>query len=361
MKPAFSSARQAAAFALLLLLLLLLPLLPAGTIRRDVYAPIPWKHGTFPWMAHKIFDETNTADIVFAGSSHLWTGINPPHVQQKLREQLGREPDVFTLSYAWAGYDALYFIARDLLEHRPVRLLVIYDEDTGDDQPHRNSFRWFRPEEDGAALAGLPWRGRAGLYGAAVLGRPRQLLSAARPNLLHDFARTNYLNTSYHAPNLAGQRGGLRMPVGFDHREEFVPYTPPAGATPAEAVIYADATRGLFSFSARPSSPYQLHFARKLARLCQERGTRLVALHLPEFSELNQATIPERGMWSELLGAPVDLVGLPAAKLFAGVPAAELHKLFSNSDHLNQNGQDLFTPLITPALLKLHASTTNRF
>jgi hypothetical protein len=41
--------------------------------------------------------------------------------------------------------------------------------------------RWFRIGEDSEALAGLPWIAQARLYGGAVLGMPRQLLSLAAP------------------------------------------------------------------------------------------------------------------------------------------------------------------------------------
>jgi len=128
MRPAFSSPRQAAAFALLLAVLLVLPALVARTgwlKRRDVYPAIAWKYGPFPWIQQKIFAETRDADMVFLGSSHIWSAINTPYVQQRLSAQLGREAEVFTLGWPWAGFDASYVIARDLLDHRRVHTLVI--------------------------------------------------------------------------------------------------------------------------------------------------------------------------------------------------------------------------------------------
>jgi hypothetical protein len=51
MSPAFSSTRQAAAFALLLLLLLLLPALAVKSWlppRDQIYSSLPWGAGAFP-------------------------------------------------------------------------------------------------------------------------------------------------------------------------------------------------------------------------------------------------------------------------------------------------------------------------
>jgi hypothetical protein len=366
MTPAFSSSRQAAAFALLLALLLALPALvaPTGWLkRRDVYPSIPSKYGPFSWIQQQIFTETNAVDIAFLGSSLIWSGVNTPFVQRRLSEQLRREAEVFTLGWPWPGYDPLYFIARDLLDQRRVRMLVIYDEYRGSDMPHLHSSRWFRLGENSEALDGLPWPAQAGLYGGAVLGMPRHLLSLVRSNLLEDPAHSgaNIWNTFYRAPNVAEHRGALCARIGFDYLQNFTPYQPLLVATPGDVVVYSADTRGAFTFTGPRTPPYQSHFARKLAQLCRERGTRLVVLHLPELRECDQAAIPEREPWPEVWSAPVDLVGIPGAKLFAGIPVTDLKKFYYDPRHLNQNGQEMFTRLLTPVLLKLYATSLNRF
>lgn len=126
-------------------------------------------------------------------------------------------------------------------------------------------------------------------------------------------------------------------------------------------MIYSPATQGAFEFTGPATPPYHLDFARKLAHLCQERGTRLVVLYLPQFNERGQAVIRQRCLWSAEFSAPVDLVGVPPKKLFAGIPEADISKLYYNAPHMNQNGQEFFTAIITPALLKLYAATTNQF
>jgi hypothetical protein len=348
---------------LLVVLVIAAPALLARTgwlDRGDVYAAISFNYGPFSWIQQKIFAETSDVDMVFLGSSHLWNCINTPYVQKKLSEQLGREAEVFTLGWPWPGFDAAYVIARDLLDHRRVHTLVIYDEAPSRDVPHPNASRWFRIGEQTDALAGLPLKSQVTLYGVAVLGTPRQLLSLVRPNLVEDPARCrpNYWTKRYRAPNVALERGALKAHLSFAYNPDYVPFECRSNATPADALVYSANTQAEFRFTGPALEPYHLHFARKLARLCHERGTRLVILHPPLFNECRQPVVAERELWPEVLGVPVDIVGIPPAKLFAGLPEADLPRLFYDDVHMNQSGQDLFTALITPALVQLHETST---
>jgi hypothetical protein len=178
------------------------------------------------------------------------------------------------------------------------------------------------------------------------------------------------LNLTFRAPNLAEHRGALRARLTYDPRRPFRPlpvetdffsFQPAGDASPADALVYSAENLDASKFTGPATQPYQLHFARKLARLCQERGTRLVVLHTPSLPERGLTVISERELWPEVLDAPVDIVGIPPAKLSAGIPAADVPKLFFDDAHLNQNGQEMFTPLITPVLLKQYAASTNHY
>jgi hypothetical protein len=364
MSPAFSSRRQALAFALLLAVLIALPALMAETgwlTRRNVYPTIPLIYGPFGWIQQQIFGADGDVDIAFIGSSHIWTAIDTPYVQQKLSDQLGREATVFTLGWPWPGFDAVYVIARDLLYQRRVRMLVIYDDFhvNVDDGPHKFAHQWFRIGETTEVFTGLPWKSTASLYGCAVLRMPRHLLSLLRPNLVQSpaAARDDYWTIQYRAANVAKQLGSLRARLTVNRNPNFSSYRPEVAATPADTLTYSGESRNAFEFTGPLTPPFQLHFARKLALLCKERATRLVILHVPNLKELGRAVVSERECWPEVLGAPADIVGVPPARLFAGIPDACVEKLFYDDDHLNVNGQDVFTPIIYPELLKLYASS----
>src|SRR5262249_10887463 len=139
MRPAFSSTKQAAAFALLLLVLLALPALMGKSLlppRAEIYTSTPPELGPYDHLYRQIFKETNDIDIVFMGASRMLHDLDTPQIQKDLSRKLGRDAVVMTLAWDWAGFDADYFIAHDLLQHRKVKMLVFTDESRVGDNPH---------------------------------------------------------------------------------------------------------------------------------------------------------------------------------------------------------------------------------
>jgi hypothetical protein len=362
--PAFSSSRRTLAFVLCVLFLVAAPALVAaggGLDRRAVYAAIPVKYGEAAWIEQQVFEKTSDVDIAFLGSSHMLTAIRPRYVKDELARRLGREAEVFTLAWPRGGFDVLATVVGDLLAHRRVRTLVIYDEGY-DEVPHLLAPRWITLEPNGDPLHGVPLVPAIGLYGSTVLGLPRHLLSLVRPDRLEDLARTSadFWTDAYQSPNLASELGALRAKLAFAARPGFLPIVPlipfvaNGTATPADVVVYGPETRDQFEFDGPPTGPYQLHFARRVAELCRAHGTKLVVLHTPTLREREATRIIERDFWPGELGADVALLGIAPARLFAGIDPSKVELLFYEVDHVNQNGQDLFTRLITPALLSIH-------
>ena len=364
MKPAFASSRQAVAFIAMLVVTMGLPAVIARTgwmKREDAYRAIRWQQGPYPWIHQKIFKEQGDVDLVFIGSSRLWNDIHVPMVHEALSRQTGRDAEVFSLGHPWNGYDAEYVIARDLLERRRARMMVIIDEDN---VPHPLAHRLIRYGENDDALEGLPVIDQLRMYGGAVLGMPRNLLSMVRENRLEDPAncRTNYWNNKYRAPHVALQHGALLGKLswgGYEETKDFTSFTPPTVPDFHEVRIFSAGSKSAFTFTGAPMSDYQMHFARLLAKLCADHDTHLVMLHLPEFHSRHDATVVERREWPSALGAPTDLVGIPDAKLFAGLSEEQTRLLFYDDVHLNINGQPFFTAAILPALLQLNASTSH--
>ena len=377
MRSAFSSTRQAIAFSLLLATFMLLPAVAALTGWFKIEGRYPFiscNYGSLPTLEQEIFVNTNTVDVAFLGSSRVWGDIDTPYVAQAFSQRLQREAEVFTLGWRWSGgYDALYFIARDLLDHRCVKMLVVCDETgyAGSDErgwtllkhspPHRLATFWYWRAQDVSALGlvELPLKDIIARYGAAIIDIPRYLLDWIRPNLPFDPEQQPYMQ------QVAADRGALLRAYGFSGEMRATssegdprPFPP----TPADVVVYAPATREAFTFTGPAWDAYARHFAGKLARLCQERGTKVVVLHFPTSVDTEQRTISEPRCWPEDLGAPVELAGIPGAKLFAGLAPEEVRKLFFYDRlHLNQQGADLFTRLITPTLLKFYDASTNHF
>ena len=364
MRPAFTSTKAAAAFALLLLVVLLSPVLAGKKFlppREEAYSRLAWGSGPYPWIQDQIFHETNDIDIVFIGSSHIFNDVNTPYVQAELSQQLGRPAVVRTLAWGGAGYDGLYFIARDLLAHRRVKLLVFYDEaPAAPGQRYSQTPALFRFGEDARLLAGLDLPNLGLFYGAAIIGMPRNLLSRVRPNLPAPLItdQKNYWEIIADGPNPVTRLGCLSSRLGFapdvlTTPAPFEPFAPATGAGPADALVFSPATKTNFTFATAPLPAWEIHFARQFAALAHAHGIPTVMLYLPVLAEARVPGIPERTFWLELL-PETTLLGIPPAKFFGPLTDAELRKIYADPVHFNQNGQDYFTRLITPALMDLY-------
>jgi hypothetical protein len=313
----------------------------------------------------KFIEETNDIDIAFVGSSHLLFGIDTPYVQQKLREQIGDQAVVRSICFRWCGFDFLYFVSKDLLARRHIKTLV-FDDECSLPLPegfHTLAPQWFRFENNGD-LSGLPLRNQGAYYYAAMLGMPRHVLALVSPNLPNDpdlWLRGEF--GYFHAANPESRLGSLAAHLVFNPASSvsgsnFVSFVPPMGTKPAGVCIFSAATASNFVFGRRALPANQIYFAKKLAALAQSHGCRLVELHLPMnfLSERNSPVMTESRDWFKVMQMGGCLMGIPNARLFAGLSAEEISRLYYDMDHLNENGQRYFTSVITPALLQIHES-----
>lgn len=362
MRPAFSSTSQAAAFALLLLGLLLAPALAGKRFlppREEIYSSIYWPSGDFPYIDGQIFQQPGNMDIVFTGASHIWAAFDTPSVQEQLSKQLGRPATVRTFAWGGAGFDEIYFVAQDLLEHRQVRMLVLDDDCNETSEPHTLMPHMFRFGDNADVLDGLPSATKAAYYLASVAGMPRNLVNLTRANLPADLNATNYWESRSRAKNFANTLGAFTAQIGFRENPNAGPapfsiYTPNTAVQPSNVCVYSPDTKTNFVFASKPLPLLQLHFAQKLATLVQEHGCKLVIIHVPTYDERRSAVISEPALWPEVLHADINMVGIPPAALFKGLTDDDIKKLYSDSVHLNENGQQYFTQVMTPALLKIY-------
>lgn len=373
MRPAFSNPRQAAAFALLLLLLLASPLLATKKVmppREQIYSSTSWFWGSYPYLDEQIFKETNEIDIAFVGSSRGWYDMDTPYLQKELSRHSGRDVTVLNLCWLWAGFDATYFIVKDLLDHRKVKMLVFSDEQSEGVKGNRfdfhrsqcMSYRWFRYCDGADDLAGLSLQNQASLYAGAILGIPRNLLCLVRTNLTRDIDpdHKTFVNLQFHSPDPTRRLGALCSRMSYDEDPEFVPYHPQPISPLPEPVTYSAGTRTNFQFIGPPTQSMELYFFKRFVALARLHGVKLVMIHYPLASETSVLDrIPERECWPEEIDTNLTLIGFPPARLFAGMTPTEQLRLFCNHFHLNQNGQEYFNPLIAPRLISLYEAETS--
>lgn len=345
MDPPFIARWEAIGFVLLLVIFLLLPigLSKSGLIRRqDVYPTVPTKAGTFPYIQHEIFNEQTDIDVLILGTSLLWVAIDTPYLQRELSKALGRDAKVITFGSNWRGEDLNYTLLRDLLQRRKVKLLVFsmpaYYQLM--DEPHNQSSRWMLYGEEEAALSDLPLRQRVALYGEAVLGAPRHLLSKVRSNQLGEAERAAVLGANIVERGFNG--------AAFVRRE-----LPPPNLT-REKLIYSTSSASDFRFTGQPLSSYQMHFLRRAFNLLNQYHVPVALVHVPLSIERHKTVVEERMFWPEVFGMEMSIVGVPPATLFKGLSDAEIDQLYYD-EHLNANGNQLFTRTITPALVEIYA------
>jgi hypothetical protein len=341
------------AFATLLLALLAAPAVVdrLGVLdRADVYTTIPIGAGPFAHIQQQVFEETGALDVAFVGSSFMWSGIDAPYFERELSRALGRQARVTVLASVWPGLDRDYVILRDLLARRRVELVVLQfpnrDRPTDDpaaemnrvaDEPHVHAFRFYRVGELDEVNQGLPWRARAALYAGAVLGIPRHLLTLVRPN--------------YMAPSPFESTLGARFETRGYYGAPFEPFRPDPPQIDASEMIFSPSSASSYRFFDEPLPPYQTHFAKLIGALLAAYDLPAIVLHIPQANELTADVVEERVNWLELTGVSGPMVGIPPARLFAGLTNDEIRRLFV-SDHFNENGTIYFTRAVTPALLR---------
>jgi len=356
MRPAFATNWQKVGFIIVAFLAMAAPLLTGKHLappRERIYSAIPWDEGAFPFTHDQIFEESGDIDIAFMGASIMWWGIDTPYVQTELARKIGRPAVVRSLGWDRSGLDAFYFILKDLLAHRRVHLLVFTHVGTStSEMAHPQANRWFVYGTDAGELAGLGLRSKLSYYNSAIIGMPRNLLDLLRPNLPALPADEILLDGYKPAVNPARRLGSLA------HRSSeyfnFTNFTPATSVSPAEVCVSPDTPRSPFEFAGQKQPELQRFFARKIAALAREHNVHLVFLHLPKTTEIGSAVIPEIAFWPEVFQARMELVGIPAAKLYAGMSREDILKLYLDFQHFNENGQKYFTPIITPALLNLY-------
>lgn len=367
MDAAFSNKKQAACFVALLAVIMSLPLIlgkAALPRRSEIYNSIPWRFGGHPYFQKVIFEEKQPLDIAFIGSSRIWCDIDPVYVSQRLSKEIGRPSEVRTLGWNTAGFDALYFIAEDLLANRKVKLLVVNDEfnpEIGGTKPHRLASRWYRHSDNSDSIAGLPLKDREAYYASAVLGAPRNLLGMARSNQTERSAPENEFSPLklYKTPDPSVLFGALRVEENYqDPNRAFLHFRPTGAATPEDSLIWSDQTKGAFGTSGNQLPVLQQHFARKLVELARRNQSTVLFLHLPSIEEVGRGKILDAEVWPDSLGSDVRFAGLPPAAFYREMTEDQIRLLFSDPKHLNRNGQEYFTPLITPAILRIFNEST---
>jgi hypothetical protein len=349
MFPAIWSNRHGVALIAVIGTLLALPVLMhmVGLPPRDrVYSGIRVETGTGPLDEHNIFEEKGPVDILFVGSSLMVRGVDMNYIEHELSAKLGRPARVRYLALKWQGLDMQYMLMRDFLEHRKAGMVIMVMPTPAliGDSPHIQAYRWMRWGEFPQSTAGLSFRSRMAVYGAEVLGAPRQFVNYLRPNRLVETPQLVQKLGSQSDYGAVGYYGSAFVPE---------PRTPPVFA--ADNMISHSAGDANFDFNGQALGPYHQHWAHEIGNLSKQYGVPFAMLHVPEDSEKGMTQVPERMYWPDVIGLPsAPVIGIPSATLFSTTPAPEVDNYYYDQ-HFNDNGKEFFTRAITPTVLDIFA------
>lgn len=339
----FSSKPQALGFAALVIFFLALPALLSAfnaPSREAAYAGGGKNFDSF--HIKELFEKKDPVDIAIIGLSTVWVGIDSGRLEERLASRLGRKATVFTLGANHVGEDLVYVMAKDLVEHRRVKMVILAPPPRRQpaSHPHIHYLLQYGVHRD--SWEGLTPLEQARFYALCVLGAPRQALSVLRADIQRGPKQF-----------LAANNGTWIRELGWEDKtgEKFVsnkiePFT----EDPRAFIHMKGVNEDRIEFN-EVMSPYQEYFFRKTIEVLKENGVKVALLYLPLHDERKLEKIPIRAAYEDTLGLNVPIIGMEPARLFAGRSDTEIQSLYYNKNHFNRNGTEFFTGAITPAII----------
>lgn len=345
-RPAFSSPLQKIAFTLLLVFAISLPALITASgliLRRHSYEIMSEGHGAYSYIGSEIFEDRRDIDILFVGSSIQWNAVDTIQVQRTLHSLKGTDLRVVSFGFNFNGIDIPYFLLRDLLERKKVRLVIFsLPRLPLPDGPNATAFKFFRYNEYTDISRDLPIKYNLAHYASSVLRSPRDILTMAREN------RSN-------PSRYVSEFGSNKELMGMGRNPEtFVPFIPNAPLLSPEELLFSPATLTQFTFEDRPLPEYHDHYLNAMYQLLQEHQTPLAILNVPQYNERSSDGVLERVDWSRRFGKQIPLIGIAPAVLFEGLSPSEVELLHCDIYHFNKNGNEYFTKAVMPAIVDVY-------
>lgn len=253
-----------------------LTLWPLGLRRGDLMLRIPPSEANGAFLTEELENKTGPLDVVFIGDCLVWWQVFTPDVQSALSQAWARDARVITLGFNHFGADVTYLLARDLLEKRAVKNIVLPLPKIEDfnEFPHRGAVNWWIYPADLDGGEALSARASLRLMGLSLFTSFRRLTSilTKRPAFAAD------------AGDL-GFNSGRRQPAIDDDAY----LTKFDFGVAAKTDLLSSVARGP---SALLTHDWMIYF-RKLADLGREKGVNFVFIDSPHAAEFetDEATV----------------------------------------------------------------------
>lgn len=282
------------------------------------------------WFYERIHFDDTPIDVVFIGSSRTARGVITPDLEGRLAEA-GIEAHLVNFSLPASGFDIRYVLAREALETREVKLLVI-------------SLVEQFPREGHQAFGDLATTGE-------VLTSPWLVNRNLPVNVLRLPARQIGLAAASWAPDAFGYDRAVDPSTypgaSVDHRA-FNPGQAEGPKTPADIAALDRESRFRRGDLTRPLLPGALAdiefgvprgYIRRIAALAEEQGAQLAFLYLPFYGGFEE---PLEKAWLEQYGPVLE------ARFLKDDPMN-----YNDVAHVSQKGADLITDWLAAKLVPL--------
>lgn len=282
------------------------------------------------WFYERIHFDDTPIDAVFIGSSRTARGVVTPDVEKALAER-GITAHLVNFSLPASGFDVRYSIAREALENRKVRLLVI----SLVEQFPREGHQAFGDIATASDVLTSPWLVNRNLP-VNILRLPARQISLAAATWAPegfgyraDFDPATYLGSSVdHRAFNPGQTGGPKS---------------------AEAIAALDREskfrRGDLTRPILPASLADVEFGvprgyvRRIAALAREHDVKLAFLYMPFYGGFDH---PSEKAWLEQFGPVIEATFLKDDPMN-----------YNDVAHVSQAGADLVTDWLADRLVPL--------
>lgn len=282
------------------------------------------------WFYERIHFDATPIDAIFIGSSRTARGVVTPDLEAALAAR-GVEAHLVNFSLPASGFDIRYVLAREALEAREVRLLVI-------------SLVEQFPREGHQAFGDIATPGE-------VLTAPWMLNTGLPANVLRLPARQIGLAAASWAPDGFGYDAGFD-PAGYpgpsvDHRA-FNPGQTEGPKTAADIAALEAESRFRRGDLTRPLLPAALAdiefgvprgYIRRIAALAEAHGVKLAFLYLPFYGGFDH---PLEKAWLEQYGPVLEATFLKDDPMN-----------YNDVAHVSQRGADRITAWLAGELVPL--------
>jgi len=293
------------------------------------------------YIGMKTFSGKGQIDILFAGPSSVWLGVNARMVEGYLRHVTGkRDISVENFAHHGMGYESDYYILRELVSRREVKTIILGVENKQQSKTHRMVRFLWNPLKD--------WEApdiSSSFYAEKILDSLPTIVKSFLPGKIEV------------KPEIRKTNGANLVILGFQDededdsdRREFVFKNIPRSSVDLQQ-FYLKAEDSVVTGK---YSRVQEYFLRKIIALAGEKNIQLYFMNVPSLHPTHPLTKVPVYQFEKGPAVTVPVLGLPASRVFGTTSRDEVLDYFFNTEHLNMSGATNFTQLLFPAMKEIY-------